>query len=219
MPKVADHPTQDQALNLPVTRVGGRFVTKYDPDIALQIVERVAEGETISKICEKGSGFPHAVTFKRWVINNPILAKALDAARLLSAQAMEEEALDVARSIRAKQRDGTEVRAAEVLLQQLRWSMERRDAAKFGNKVPVSIRVPIQINTTLDMGAAIDGMEDGKSIYTISASHNVSPQAAIEASHSVEITDQVSKEGQKPEFKPRKRVLVPPPKANVGWTK
>lgn len=216
---VADYPAQDKAANLPTTRVGGRFVTKYDEGLALQIVERVAEGETISKICEKGSGFPHPVTFKRWVVNNPILAKALDAARMLSAQAMEEEALDAAREIRKSQRDGTQVRATEVFLQQLRWSMERRDSAKFGSRVPVSIRVPIQINTTLDMGAAIDGMEDGKSIYTISASHNVSPEGAIEASRSVEITDQVAEEGQKPEFKPRKRVLTPPAKANVGWTK
>lgn len=177
MPKY--QPKQDHDAGLPVVRSGGRFLSKYDPDIALQIVERLAAGETLSKICVQGSGFPQAVTFKRWVIGQPELAKAVEAARLLSAQSMEEEALDAAREIKRAQRDGTQVRAVEVLLQQLRWSMERRDAARFGTKAPISIRVPVQIITSMDLGAVSDDTIDGRSIYTISAKLNSSVDKAL----------------------------------------
>lgn len=180
---VSDHPKQDKEAGLPATRVGARFVTTYDPVLALEVVERVAQGETINKICERGSKFPHPVTFKRWIIHHPELAKAYDAARRLSAEAFEEEALDAAREIKRAQRDGTQVRAFEVLLQQLRWSAERRDPAKYGTRSPVSIRVPIQINTTLDMGQAEAELDGGKSIYTISASHSASVEDAVKAAN------------------------------------
>lgn len=180
MSRVVDHPKQDKDANLPAERIGSRFVTTYQPEIALQIVERVAEGETVNQICAKGTGMPHPTTFKRWIVNHPDLARAMDAARKLSAQAIEEEALDAARLIGKAQKDGTHVRAIEVMLNQLRWSMERRDPAQFGTKAPVNIRVPIQINTTLEMGKDEGSVIDGKSIYTIEARHNVSPQTVIE---------------------------------------
>ena len=179
MSRVADYPKQDKDAGLPAVRVGGRFVTQYNPQVALQIVERIAQGETLTTICARGSGFPNPVTFKRWVVGQPELAKAMEAARLISAQSMEDEALDAARAIKAAQRDGTQVRAFEVLLQQLRWSMERRDAARFGTKAPISIRVPIQITTSLDMGKVDDTEVDGRSIYTISATHTKSVDEAI----------------------------------------
>ena len=183
-----DRPKQDKELLLAKERVGGRFVTTYDPAMALRILERVAQGETINKICEKGSGFCHPVTFKRWVVNNADLAKALNAARQLSAMSLEEEALDAAREIKSKQRDGTQVRAFEVLLQQLRWSAERRDPASFGTKAPISIKVPITINTTLALGQQGPSADEAKNIYNIAAKINRSLDAAVQDAEFVEVT-------------------------------
>jgi len=187
--RVADYPKKDKEAGLPSVRSGGRFVTQYDPAIALEIIEKVAQGETIRKVCEGDIRFPHPVTFKRWVVNNPQLAKALDVAHKVSALSLEEEALDTAREIKLKQRDGTQVRAYEVLLQQLRWSAERRDPAKYGTRAPISIRVPIQINTSLDLGKQDDGEIDGASIYTISASHSASVDKAITDSREIVVTE------------------------------
>lgn len=201
MNRVADRPAQDKDANLPVERIGGRYVTQYNPEIALQIVERIAQGETLSKICEKGSGFPHPVTFKRWVVNNPELAKALGAAKKLSAQSLEEEALDAAREIKSKQRDGTQVRAFEVLLQQLRWSAERRDPELYGSHASVAVRVPISIHTSLDMNKANNEGIDDKGIYTITASKRVSPTTAIRDADEIVIEQplvQGEKRGQEP---------------------
>lgn len=181
--KTRDRPEQDREAHLPIARVGGRYVTAYNPEIALQIVERVAEGETITQICGKGTGMPHPVTFKRWVVNQPDLARALDAARKISAQSLEEEALDAAREIKAKHRDGTHVRAVEVLLNQLRWSMERRDAAQFGTKAPISVRVPITIVSSLDMGKVQGQILGGDDVYKLSVTRKESESEAIEASY------------------------------------
>ena len=193
MARVADRPEKDKRAELPRERVGGRFLTAYSPSIALEIVERIAQGETLSKICESETKFPHQVTFKRWVVNHPELAKAVDAARQLSAMSLEEEALDAAREIKLKQRDGTQVRAFEVLLQQLRWSAERRDPAIFGNKAPVNVRVPITITTTLDMGQINSGQYEGKSIYNLEARVNASPEGAIQDAKFKEIEKPVVK--------------------------
>jgi hypothetical protein len=181
---VGFHPRKDKRAGLPVERIGGRFITAYNPDLALQIVEKLAEGQTLNEIC-KADGYPHQVTFKRWVVAHPELAKAVDAARQLSAQSLEEEALDAAREIRRAQRDGTQVRAFEVAIQQLRWSAERRDPARFGNRAPVSIRVPIQIVTTLDLGADAADTAMDKDIYSLTAGVTASPEAAIEKSREI----------------------------------
>lgn len=189
---VSERPKQDKIAGLPAERIQGRYVTKYDPAMALEVLEKIAAGETLSKICTPGSKYPHPTTFKRWVVNHPELAKAYEAARIMSGVALEEEALDMAREIKAKQRDGTQVRAFEVAMQQLRWSAERRDPEKFANRGAVNIRIPIQINTTLDLGSQGGSEIDGKSIYTISAKHRNDVETAVEAVKDAEFHEPIA---------------------------
>lgn len=175
-PVTENQPRQDRDV-LPRVGLGTRFVTKYDPEKALRIIERVAEGETLNAICRGQPGMPHPTTFRRWMVNYPDLAKAYEVAIRISASSLEEEALDEARKIKASPKDGTHVRAAEVLIQQLRWSAERRDAAKFGQKAAVNIRVPVQIVTPIDLNLASGG-ESIPDIYTIDAKVLKSPEQA-----------------------------------------
>lgn len=179
-----DNPRQDHDNKLPRVDVGGRFLSAYSPEIALQIIERLAEGETLTAICRGQPGMPHPKTFRRWMVNNPDLAKAYQVAIQVSATSLEEEALEAARSIAAKHKDGTHVRATEVKLQQLRWSAERRDPNKYGNKSQVSVKVPIQIITPLDLGGpSTDQIQD---IYTIEAKALKSPDEAAQEAKSSE---------------------------------
>ena len=159
----------------------------------LKYWKRSPKGRQSNQICKKGSGYCHPVTFKRWVINNPDLAKALSAARQLSAASFEEEALDAAREIKLHQRDGTQVRAFEVLLQQLRWSAERRDPAQFGTKAPVSIKVPITINTTLAMGSLGTSEGDSKNIYNLAADMRKSMDTAVQDAEFSEVNEPIAK--------------------------
>lgn len=142
--------------------------TTFDAGKALIIIEQLAEGLTLNAICKDKEGMPHPTTFKRWMVNNPELAKAYKVAVEISATSLEEEALDAAREIARAQRDGTHVRAVEVKLNQLRWSAERRDPSKFGTKSQINVRVPVQIITPIDLN--IESGPSGKDIYTIQAS-------------------------------------------------
>lgn len=193
---MSDRPKQDQGL--PTVDLGGKYVTQYNPQIALRIVERLAEGETLNFICKGKPGMPHPTTFKRWMVNQPELAKAYETALRVSASALEEEALDTARAIAALPKDGTHVRAAEVKLAQLRWSAERRDPSKFGQRTQVNIKVPVTIVTPLDLGGSVGpSIPD---IYTIDAR----PMTTVS-----EIEGKVLLPEKPVGHKPQKRVLVP----------
>ncbi len=145
---------------------GTRSITSYSPELALKICEQVAKGETLLGIC-KGVGMPHRTSFYRWVMLYKDVAISFQAARELSAQSLEEEALGLARTLSGKNDFTTvKVRAIDIALQQLRWSATRRDPSKYGQKAKETITVPIQINTTLDLGG---DNRDSQGIYTITA--------------------------------------------------
>lgn len=171
-------PQQDKdAGALKRERRGNKWVTTYDPAVALGIVERIAMGELLKDICAPGSGNPHRNTFYRWIVNNPALGRAYNAARELSAQGLEEEALGIASTLqhRHKKMTGTDIRALEAAMGQFRWSAIRRDPAKYGERSTTNLVVPIQINTSLDMGGSAAAEEQG--IYTIEATVDDAPLA------------------------------------------
>jgi terminase small subunit-like protein len=144
-------------------------LSAYDPDKALGVCEEIAQGLLLKDICKR-NGMPSPSTFRRWCVQHPELGRAFQAAIAISAAALEEEALGLAREIRASQKDGTQVRAFEVAIQQFRWSAARRDPAKYGDKSAVSVRVPIQINTTLDLGSeGAGGTLEHPNIYGLEA--------------------------------------------------
>lgn len=121
----------------------------------MAIVEKIAEGQLLKDITKK-PGMPNRTTFYRWVIKNPDLAQAYNAAIALSAHTLEEDALELARTIKGDTTaSGTKVRAFEVAMAQFRWSAERRDPARYANRTAGTLVVPIQINTTLDLKGGI----------------------------------------------------------------
>ncbi len=147
-------------------RFGKSHVTRYSPELALRICEKVAQGETLIEVC-KGTGMPNRTSFWRWVMLYKDVGVAFQAARELSAQALEDEALTMARLLKnPNEFSSVKVRAFDIAMTQLRWSATRRDPAKYGVKAEKTITVPIQINTTLDLGTA-DASALG--IYTIKA--------------------------------------------------
>src|SRR5712692_10506370 len=94
-------PRQDRRAGLGrQRRPGGKMVTVYDPSMALEIVEKVANGELLKDICAPDSHYCHITTFRKWRIAHPELERAYSAARQISAEALEEEALSGARGIR-----------------------------------------------------------------------------------------------------------------------
>lgn len=172
MAKGKDYPRQDRKAGLARTQLGDRRPTKYDPQMALQIIEHVAQGKLIKDICKPGTGFCSITTFYAWVARVPELKQAYQAARELSALVFEEEAIDSARELQKSPGDNQNIRANEVVISQLRWSAQRRDPRNYGEKGQTLAIVPVHIETTLNLG---DGGKAGSGaeipdIYTLDPS-------------------------------------------------
>lgn len=170
---MADRPARERyELKLPAVETkGGRWFTKYNPDIALDIVERIADGELLSKITAKDA-VPLTVTkqtFLRWVSSVPELQAAYSAALQLSAHAFEEKAIERAERVAQAPGSPQNVSAASLLISQYRWSAARRNPTRYSDKGNTQIVVPVNINTTLDMGKGPQSVDvEVPDIYKIS---------------------------------------------------
>lgn len=170
---MVDRPNRERnELKLPAIETkGGRWFTKYNPDIALDIVEKIADGELLSKITAKDA-LPLTVTkqtFLRWVSSVPELQTAYSAALQLSAHSFEEKAIDKAEKVALNPGTPQNVSAASLLISQYRWSASRRNPTRYSDKGNTQIVVPVNINTTLDMGSNTQSVDvEVPNIYTIS---------------------------------------------------
>lgn len=169
---MVDRPNRERYdMKLPAVERGGRWFTKYDPNIALDIVERIAEGELLSKITASDAK-PLTITkatFLRWVATVPELGTAYSGALQLSAHSFEEKAIDKAERVAAAPGSPQNVSAASLLISQYRWSAARRNPTRYSDKGNTQIVVPVNITTTLDMGNSKQTMDvEVPDIYTIS---------------------------------------------------
>jgi len=209
------NPEQDRAaLGGALERVGGKLVTAYNEEKAIEIVERVSLGETVVDITRE-EGMPSRSTFYRWALIHGELKTAFDAARELSAAAFEEEALGLARSMVIMPGSNTKVRAYDVAMGQLRWSAARRDPARFGDKAQVSVKVPVQIITSLALTPGTVGelpMDQSavSNIYSLSAE----VKEPIEAEFSDVPAE--PEEPPAPTMPPERTLYTKPPQENPG---
>ncbi len=157
-------PSQVRAL---AKRTAGRPPSVFRPELATAIIERVAEGETLSAIC-KGDGMPTPTTFRRWTLARREVWEAFQAARELKADSLFDEALDMARSIKKKPGGPQNVRAHDVAMSHLRWAAGKLNPQKYSDRSQISFTVPIQINTTLDLGQGAGHTEEN-SVYDLTA--------------------------------------------------
>ena len=88
------------------------------------------------------------------VMQNPTLALAFKLSREVSAYALEEEAITRLRRAAddPKSLPHGAMTAISRLVEQLRWSSEKRHPSVYSAKAALNLTVPIQINTSLDMG-------------------------------------------------------------------
>lgn len=144
----------------------------YSPSKAREICDRISEGESLVSIVA-GPYMPALTTVYHWLQDHPEFRSAFALARELSAYSLEEEAIAAVRRVNLDPVFQTQVgvRAAEVLANQLRWSAAKRNANAFADNQKASLVVPIQINTSLDLGqpGAERDKSDPSAVYTIKA--------------------------------------------------
>jgi len=148
----------------------------FNLDLAVAICEQVADGQTLKAICE-APGMPNRSTFRSWVIRNPDLRKAYEAARELQAHSLYDEAMGLTRILEAgKDPDGSElnnnrVNALRVALEQLRWAAGKLAPQAYGDKANPNGVIAIQINTPLNLGRASQDHDPitGTNLYSLKA--------------------------------------------------
>lgn len=165
---MVDVPKQDRDLKLPAIQVNGRTYVKYDPTIALDVVERVADGELLTDICNRQTGPVSKSTFLKWVATVPEVAKAYAAAQQLSALSFEEAAIKKAQATAMAPGSTQNVAAANLLVSQYRWSAARRNPTKYSDKGNTSIVVPVNITSSLNLGTSKQSIDvEVPDMYTI----------------------------------------------------
>lgn len=145
-------------------------MTKYDPKMALSVIERVAAGELLRDVTAKTST-PEMVstrTFLMWVNTVPELGEAYRLAMEMSAHALEEEAIEEARNRRDAPGTAPKVSASNNLIRQLQWSAERRDPGRYGQKNNAALIVPVVINTTLNLPDTKRQVSESPEFYKLS---------------------------------------------------
>lgn len=153
---------------MPDNPIERRLPVKYSPEVALTLCERLAEGKSLVQICEMPD-MPSRNTVYKWLTVYPKFFDAYERAREVSAQSLEDEAIEMARTL-TNQNDftGTKVQAYNIAMQQLRWSAAHRDRNRYGERAANTTVVPVQINTTLNLGQdGIPATDNEKSIYTV----------------------------------------------------
>jgi hypothetical protein len=132
----------------------------YQKDIAIKFLDFVAEGRTVKEIAAM-DGMPTRQTLYRWLTMYKEFNQAYWAAKELSAAALEDDALSIARKLcDANEYTGTRIQAFKEAMVQFRWSAARRDPKRYGGAAPTTaVTVPVQINTTLDLNSDSGGAD------------------------------------------------------------
>lgn len=133
------------------------FMTPGVRDRVLMSLELYLEGNTWPKIAEKG-GYSWA-RFSRLMVEYPDLGKAYSEARRSSGHSFEDKALGLAEELTAPNKfSGSQVQAHKAAMEQYRWSASRRNPTEYAEAgaKQVSVVVPIQINSSLDLSTGTD---------------------------------------------------------------
>ena len=150
-------PAAEPTINPPPIRMkAGRPPTHYTTPVMMAVIERVANGETLTAICRE-PGMPYPGTFREWVVKNPELRAAWEAAKELRAHALFDRVLDIVDTL-TKQPQGwgkdsaAHVRALTEAMNSLKWAAAKLAPQQYGERPPLLAVVPIHITTSLDIG-------------------------------------------------------------------
>jgi transposase-like protein len=117
--------------------------SKFSRPLADLIVQDIIEGTGITKACKKYDiTYP---TLMRWAEQYPEFGKELEKAKKYRADATHDEIVDFAKDLTTKQLNKTQVEAIGRAADLLKWSAEKSDPTRFGNKAEKNVNTAVQI--------------------------------------------------------------------------
>ncbi len=125
----------------------------YDPEIALAVCDRIAEGEYLPAICAsipRGQSTLKASTFLLWVGEHPELAEVYDRARATRLQRMADEMMQIADTPQEGQTveetaDGVKIKRGDMIqhrslqVDTRKWLLARLARQLYGDKSEVAL--------------------------------------------------------------------------------
>lgn len=107
--------------------------TTYEPILADRILRRLADGESLRKICEPDD-MPAPSTVCGWALVNEQFSEQYARARDIQSEVLVEECRDLADAA-AIEPTSEKVQAAKLQIDQRKWQAGKQSAKKFGDKV------------------------------------------------------------------------------------
>ena len=119
-----------KGMSLPASYVPKN--SKFSRPLADLIIEEIIEGIGITKACQKYN-ISYA-TLMRWSEDYPEFGKELDKAKRYRADATHDKIVDFVKDLTERQLNKTQVEAIGKAADLLKWSAEKSDPNRFGNK-------------------------------------------------------------------------------------
>jgi hypothetical protein len=144
-PAPTDAPEPNAAVSAPVSIELAAGVTRCNPEVATAILMRIADGESLRRICQE-PGMPARATVLRWLAADPEFQSAYSRAREHQGDALDDQMSEVI----AEVRDGKlDPHAGRVVLSGLQWRAGKLAPKKYGEAAIV--RHEGRVNTPLEM--------------------------------------------------------------------
>lgn len=119
-------------------------VLSFSKPIADLIVQEITEGETSLKNACKKFGVQYS-TIMKWAKSVPEFGEALEEARRLSAEMIHDDIMEKAREASKGMMTKGEIETTRLATDLLKWSAEKRDPNRFGNKQEKNAQGAVQI--------------------------------------------------------------------------
>lgn len=119
---------------------------------AEQICLQILEGKTLTQICENDA-FPKIRTVYRWLINHDDFREMMEEARRIRAEYFADRIIGLTND---EYEDKTQVEAAKMKFNALKWTAERSDPARFGPKSKENSGKGSQANIIINTGISRD---------------------------------------------------------------
>jgi hypothetical protein len=113
--------------------------TTYSDEIAQEILELLAQGKSLRRICAQ-DGFPPESTVRRWAIDNGAFAAQYARARDLGLDAMADETFEIADG-----REGGDVARDRLRWDQRRWYLSKLAPKRYGDKLEVEHQGEVKV--------------------------------------------------------------------------
>lgn len=114
----------------------------YTPEIAAEICERIANGESLKRIVEDGH-MPSETTVLRWLADNEMFRGQYARAREAQIEHYADEMVDIADGV-AQSDQPAVVQAAKLAIDTRKWIAAKRMPKKYGDKLDVTGHVTLE---------------------------------------------------------------------------